>query len=146
MRIPRASFERMQKLVAVFVLLVNVSGCAENYTHDENSAAKQALQFAEVAFVRHDFQHGWELLADKARAYVPLEKFKETVTGMHPNGYPMRVMVIGTEEIKGEKIVNVLLRGEGKDGSSFNYRFSVAGTAQTGYRVATFSTGGMGAF
>jgi hypothetical protein len=133
----------MQKVVAFLCFITSLAGCSENYTHDENSAAMRAAEFAEVAFVRHDFDKGYLLLADKARAYVPLEKFKETVIFMHPNGYPAKINVKGAAAIKGEKIVNVFLRGEGNGGKGFDYTLSLAGTSQTGYRVTTFN-GGMG--
>ena len=70
----------MQRGFAAMCLLMGLAGCSENYTHDENSAAMRAVEFAEVAFIQHDFDKGYLLLADKARAYVPLEKFREKVT------------------------------------------------------------------
>jgi hypothetical protein len=129
----------VQRGFAVFFLLMSLAGCSENYTHDEDAAAMRAVEFAEVAFVQHDFDKGYLLLGDKARAYVPLEKFKETVTFMHPNGYPNKVEAVGAAAVKGEKIVNVSLRGYGRSGELFRYAFTLAGTAQAGYRVATFS-------
>src|SRR5262249_18589051 len=134
---------RMKRCFAWFCVLVGLAGCSDNYTHDENAATLGAVEFAQVAFVQHDLDKGYLLLADKARAYVPLEKFKETVTSMHPNGYPSRVKAMGAQPVKGEKIVNVALSGDGP-GGQFNYGLSLAGTAQAGYRVTTFSGGAMG--
>jgi hypothetical protein len=82
---------------------------------------------------------------DKARAYVPLDKFKETVTAMHPSGYPIKVTAVGAAAVKGEKVVNVVLRGDGGGGGRFDYTLSLMGTAESGYRVRTFNGGGMGA-
>lgn len=130
----------MQRCLAV-LLLVSLVGCSENYTHDEKLAAEQAVEFAQVAFVQHDFDRGYLLLADKSRAYVPLEKFKEKVTYMHPNGYPIKVSIVSAAPILGEKIVNVMLRGSGSGGQQFEYALIMAGTAQAGYRVTTFSGG-----
>ena len=130
-------------LASLCLLMMSLAGCSENYTHDENSAAMRAVEFAEVAFVQHDFDKGYLLLADKARAYVPLEKFKEKVKYMHPNGYPIKVTAAGAAAIKGEKIVNVSLRGSGRRGESFDYALALAGTAQSGYRVTTFNGGGL---
>lgn len=93
--------------------------------------------------MQHDLNKGYLLLADKTRAYVPLEKFKETVTFMHPNGYPIEVTAVGAGAVNGEKIVNVSLRGSGPKGESFNYALGLAGTAQPGYRVITFDGGGL---
>jgi hypothetical protein len=133
----------MQRGLASLCLLMSLVGCSENYTHDENSATMRAVEFAEVAFVQHNFDKGYLLLADKARAYVPLEKFKETVTFMHPNGYPIKMTAVGAAAVKGEKIVNVSLRGNGRGGEPFDYALSLAGTAQAGYRVTRFSGGAL---
>src|SRR5262245_48418388 len=99
------------RLLGIFLLLM-VTACADNYTHDETLAAQKAVEFAEVAFVRHDFDQSYSLLADKARAYVPLDKYKETVLAMHPNGYPLKVVAMGASPVKGEKRVNVAIRGD----------------------------------
>ena len=131
----------MQRCLAVFCLLLGLAGCSENYTHDEKLAAEQAVEFAEAAFVQHDFDRSYLLLADKARAYVPLEKFKEKVTYMHPNGYPIKVSIVSASAVFGEKIVNVMLHGSGRHGEQFEYALTMAGTAQTGYRVTTFGGG-----
>jgi hypothetical protein len=131
----------MQRSFAVLCLLLSVAGCSENYTHDEKLAAEQAVEFAKVAFIQHDFDRSYLLLADKARAYVPLEKFKEKVTYMHPNGYPLKVAVVAAAPIKGEKIVHVALHGDGSGGKQFDYTLTLVGTAQAGYRVTTFSGG-----
>ena len=130
----------MQRGFSILCLLITLTGCAENYTHDANLAARRAVEFAEIAFVKHDPERGYLLLADKARAYVPLEKFKETVAAIHPNGYPTKVMATGAVPIQGEKIVQVTLRGEG-GGGQFNYALTVVGTAQADYRVTTFNRG-----
>ena len=131
----------MQRDFAALCLLISLVGCSENYTHDENLAAAQAVEFARVAFIQHDFDRGYLLLADKARAYVPLEKFKEKITYMHPNGYPIKVSIAGAAAVTGEKMVAVTLHGNGRGGEQFDYAVTLVGTAQTGYRVTTFSGG-----
>ena len=128
----------MQRGFSVLCLLITLTGCTENYTHDANLAARRAVEFAEIAFVKHDHEKGYLLLADKARAYVPLEKFKEKVAAIHPNGFPRKVVATGAVPIQGEQIVQVTLRGEG-GGRQFDYALTVVGTAQADYRVTTFN-------
>ena len=130
----------MQRGFSVLCFLITLTGCAEDYTHDANLATRRAVEFAEIAFVKHDPERGYLLLANKARAYVPMEKFKEKVTAIHPNGYPTKVMATGAVPIQGEKIVQVTLRGEG-GGRQFGYALTVVGTAQADYRVTTFNGG-----
>lgn len=127
----------MRKIVTA-LLLIPLFACTENYQHDPDLAAKRAVEFAEVAFVRQDIDKSYLLLADKARSYVPLEKFRETIVKYHLNGYPRKVSATTAVPVSGEKVINVSLRGEGNDGQ-FGYALTVAGTATTDYRVTTFA-------
>jgi len=129
----------MLKLAAMLLFLVMTGGCAENVDHDTALATKRAIEFAEAAFVRGNLDQGYAMLADKARAYVPLNIFADKVKQMHPSGRPSKIASLSAAPIKGEKIVNVTLRGEG-DGQ-FMYGIALIGTAATDYRVSTFSGG-----
>ena len=130
----------MKNIIAGLILLASFTGCAEKFEHDAELAAKRAVEFAEESFVRRNSDKGYALLADKARSYVPLEKFTEKVTKMHPSSHPRKITVVGAEPVLGEKIVHIRLRGEGADGA-FEYAVTVAGTKATDYRVTTFSGG-----
>jgi hypothetical protein len=130
----------MRNIVAGIILLTAFFGCAEKFDHDRDLAAKRAVEFAEETFVRRNSEKGYALLADKARSYVPMEKFTEKLTKMHPSSHPQKITVVGAEPVLGEKIVHIRLRGEGANGS-FEYAVTVVGTAATDYRVTTFSGG-----
>jgi len=127
-------------LIAAIFSLIGMFGCAESIEHDSKLASKRAVEFAEVTFVRRNLDKGYALLADKARSYVPTEKFNEKVTKMHPNGYPSRVTAVNAVAVPGERIVNVSLRGEGSAGA-FDYAVTLVGTAATDYQVTTFAGG-----
>jgi hypothetical protein len=129
----------MLKLAAMLLFLVMTGGCAENVDHDTALATKRAIEFAEAAFVRGNLDQGYAMLADKARAYVPLNIFADKVKQMHPSGRPSKIASLSAAPVKGEKIVNVTLRGEG-DGQ-FMYGIALIGTAAADYRVSTFSGG-----
>ena len=129
----------MLKLAAMLLFLVMTGGCAENIDHDTALATKRAIEFAEATFVRGNLDQGYAMLADKARAYVPLNIFADKVKQMHPSGRPSKIASLTAAPIKGEKIVNVTLRGEG-DGQ-FMYGIALIGTSATDYRVSTFSGG-----
>jgi hypothetical protein len=127
-------------LIAAIFSLIGMFGCAESIEHDSKLASKRAVEFAEATFVRRNLDKGYALLADKARSYVPTEKFNEKVTKMHPNGYPSRVTAVNAVAVPGERIVNVSLRGEGSAGA-FDYAVTLVGTAATDYQVTTFAGG-----
>ncbi len=129
----------MLKFAAMLLFLVMTGGCAENVDHDTALATKRAIEFAEATFVRGNLDQGYAMLADKARAYVPLNIFADKVKQMHPSGRPSKIASLTAAPIKGEKIVNVTLRGEG-DGQ-FMYGIALIGTSATDYRVSTFSGG-----
>lgn len=129
----------MLKLAAMLLFLVMTGGCAENFDHDTALATKRAIEFAEATFVRGNLDQGYAMLADKARAYVPLNIFADKVKQMHPSGHPTKIASLSAAPVKGEKIVNVTLRGEG-DGQ-FMYGIALIGTSAADYRVSTFSGG-----
>lgn len=129
----------MLKFAAVLLLLAMTGGCAEHFDHDTALATKRAVEFAEATFVRGNLDQGYAMLADKARAYVPLNIFADKVKQMHPSGRPSKVAGLSTSPVKGEKLVNVTVRGEG-DGQ-FMYAIVVIGTSAADYRVSTFSGG-----
>jgi len=129
----------MLKFAALLLLLAMTGGCAEHFDHDTALATKRAVEFAEATFVRGNLDQGYAMLADKARAYVPLNIFADKVKQMHPSGRPTKIAGLSTTPVKGEKLVNVTLRGEG-DGQ-FMYSIVVIGTSAADYRVSTFSGG-----
>jgi len=125
--------------VFLLLLLGAIAGCAESFDHDKTLASKRAVEFAEATFVRGNLDQGYAMMADKARSYVPLKIFTDKVNKMHPSGRPGKVAALSAEPVKGEKIMNITVRGEG-DGQ-FIYNIAVIGTAATDYRVSTFSGG-----
>jgi hypothetical protein len=111
--------------------------CKGSIDHDEISAAKTAVEFAQAAFVRHDIESSYPLLSDSARRYVPPEKFKETLSRLHPRAFPVSVTATEYEPMHGEKAIHIYLTGE-NSGERFYYRLTLEGAAATGYRVARF--------
>lgn len=130
----------MARITSTLLLLTLLFGCGENIQHDTDLAARRAVEFAEMAFVRQNLENSYLLLADSARSYVPLDKFRETIVKLHPSGYPSKVAAVRSEPVKGEKAVYVLVRGEARTGL-FQYSLTLAGTAATDYRVTIFHGG-----
>lgn len=124
------------RLLALAVILVFM-GCKGSIEHDETSAAKSAVEFSRVAFVRHDFESSYALLSDSGRRYVPLETFKQAVSKLHPKAFPLSVTASECEPMRGEKAIHIYLTGE-NNGERFYYRLTMEGDAATGYKVARF--------
>jgi hypothetical protein len=98
----------------VLGLVLGLVGRAGKTAHDEALAAKRAVEFAEAIFVQNDIEKGYGLLSAGARRYVPIEKFKETLTRMHPKGYPTSVTAIEFEPMPGgEEAIYIFLTGDG---------------------------------
>ncbi len=129
--------------ISFFVLgsLLGLVGCAGKAAHDEALAAKRAVEFAETVFVQNDIEKGYRLLSDGTRRHVPLEKFKETVTRMHPKGYPTSVTAREFEPMPGgEKAIYIFLTGDGS-GDRFDYKLTLEGSPATDYRVTNLEPG-----
>jgi hypothetical protein len=119
---------------AIF-LATCLAGCSEPITHNEEMAAKRALEFAEVALVKQDLDAAYALLSNKAKSYVPVEKFKETIQRLHPNGYPLTVRTTGFKPMTDEKAIYIYLSADTADGQ-FHYALTLNGTAASDYKVS----------
>ncbi len=116
------------------ILCLCLIGCSP-IKHDEDLAKKRALEFAEVAFVRPNVDQAYAKLSDSAKRYVSLEKFRETLSRLQPDGHPTRVSVTGTKPMFNEKAIYVFLSGEGS-GQQFQYILTLEGTAASDYKVS----------
>ena len=131
----------MRNLILLCASALLVFACAKSFEHDHNMAAKRAEEFAQVVFVRKDFENGYAMLSDSGKRYVPPEKFKETVVKSHPRNYPSKVAATDYEPMAGEKAIYIYISGENA-GEQFNYTLILDGTAATDYKVTRFSRGG----
>jgi hypothetical protein len=111
------------------------AACSEPIRHDDQLARQRALEFAEVALVRHDFEKGYALLSPEAKLHVPAEKFRETLSRLHQDGYPTKITATGYKPMFNEKAIYVYLSGEAA-GKHFQYTITLEGTATSDYRVS----------
>ena len=114
--------------------------CTNPIEHDPALAAKRAVEFARAAFIRQDADGAYALLSDSMRRYVPLAKFKETISRLHPNGRPSKIEAVEYEPMPGEKAMYIYLVGQ-DSGEQFEYTVTLEGTAATDYRVSKFTRG-----
>jgi hypothetical protein len=124
-------------LVVLAMLYGALRSAFESTTHNEALAAKRAEEFAEVALVKHDLDGAYAMMSSKAKGYVTLEQFKDTIAGFHPAGYPKTIKIVDTRPVKDMGTVYVLVRGEDGSGRVFNYQFMLNGTEKTDYKVTT---------
>jgi hypothetical protein len=114
--------------------------CAESFDHDEVSARNRAVEFAQLSFVHQNFDQGYTLLSDAAKRYVPREKFKETISRLHPRAKPTSVRAVDYEPMAGEKALYIYLVGENA-GERFYYMLTMEGSAASGYKVSSMARG-----
>lgn len=129
-----------RRLFLCLVFFLSVTACAPAIEHDPQSAGKRAVDFAEVAFVRQDGENAYAMLADKTRGYVPLAKFKETLSRLYSGAHPTRVRAIGYEPMPGEKAIYIYVVAE-VPGGQLPYTVTMEGTAATGYKVSKIVRG-----
>ena len=122
------------------VFVIGLIGCVEKVKHDDDLAGKRAVEFAQVAFVKQDVEKGYLLLSASAKRYVPLEKFRETLSRLYPGAHPTTVTAIEYEPMPGEKAIYIYLTGENA-GERFDYTLTMEGTAATDYKVSKIARG-----
>ena len=131
---------------SLFVALaILVMSCAESIKHDENLAAKRAIDFARVVLIGKNFDKGYEMLAAGGKRHISLEKFKETVSRLHPRGFPIKVTAMEFQPMPGEKAIWIYLVGQNAQ-EQFYYRVTMDGTGGGDYKVLTIDTGVVGRF
>ncbi|HEX9445931.1 MAG TPA: hypothetical protein VGA73_17560, partial [Candidatus Binatia bacterium] len=113
-------FWTILKVFPLSLFAVCLAGCPEAPRHNPELAGKRAAEFAETAFVRRDFDKAHALLAESARRYISTDKFQETITRLHPDGYPATVTATGTKPMMEEKAIYVYVSGE-NSGRHFQY-------------------------
>jgi hypothetical protein len=126
---------QMRSILFHLIFVLGFLGCTKPVEHDEALAAKRALEFAEVSFVKHDLEKGYALLSDAARRYVPPEKFKETISRLNPSGQATNVTATEYEPMPGEKAIYIYVKLKNSDGQ-VAYTITMEGTAATDYRVS----------
>jgi hypothetical protein len=120
------------------IMSLGFIGCSPSIKHDEDLAKKRALEFAEVVFVKRNVEQGYAQLSDAAKRYVPVEKFRETLSRLHPDGYPTRVSVTGYKPMFNEKAIYIFLSGENA-GKQFQYMLTLKSTVASDYRVSVIT-------
>jgi len=129
----------------MLVLCGLVASCAKSTQHDENLAAKRAIEFAQITLINKNFDKGYELLGAGGKRHISLDKFKETVTRLHPRGFPTKITAKEYQPMPGEKAMWIYLTGQnGED--QFQYRFTMEATDNGDYQVLTLDNGTVGRF
>ena len=106
--------------------------------HDEDKAAAQAVQFANVAFVQQDFLSACLLFEGPPKIVYSVEMITKSIKNLHPSEYPSVVVAREFEPMPGQESMNIYLYGESEN-EMFYYRLNMHGTASSGYRVSGFS-------
>ena len=137
--------KRLRSYSSMLALCALMASCAESTRHDENLAAKRAVEFAQVTLVNQNLDKGYELLAAGGKRHISLDKFKETMTRLHPRGFPTRVTAKEYQPMPGEKAMWIYLTGQnGQD--QFQYRLTMEATDNGDYKVLTLDNGMVGRF
>jgi hypothetical protein len=85
--------------ISAFVCLIACS--VSYYHHDEDKAAKSAIEFAQVAFVQHDSRKGYSLLPDHVKKESSFEAYSKLISNMHSSLYPISLTALEYEPMAG---------------------------------------------
>jgi hypothetical protein len=145
---PRDETEQMnlkrsifRALTAYLLTILGLTGCAKSIKQDENLAAQRAIEFARIVLVNKNFDQGYELLSDGGKRHISLAKFKETMTRLHPGGFPTSVTAKEYQPMPGENALWIYLNGENPE---MHYRLTMEATASGDYKVLTIDSGVVG--
>lgn len=130
-------------LTMSLVAVVWLTGCAESTKQDENLAAQRAIEFAQIVLVNKNFEQGYQLLSDGGKRHISLAKFKETMTRLHPRGFPTSVTAKEYQPMPGENALWIYLSGQNPE-DQFNYRLTMEATPSGDYKVLTLDSGVVG--
>ena len=125
------------------LLTLVLASCAGSVKHDETLAARRAIEFAQYVLINKNFDKGYELVSNGGKRHLSLEKFKETLTRMHPRSFPTKVTATEFQPMPGEKAIWIYLAGQNAE-EQFQYRFTMEMTDNGDYKVLTFDTGVVG--
>lgn len=130
-------------LTPSLLAVVWLTGCAESTKQDENLAAQRAIEFAQIVLVNKNFDQGYQLLSDGGKRHISLAKFKETMTRLHPRGFPTGVTAKEYQPMPGENALWIYLSGQNPE-DQFHYRVTMEATASGDYKVLTVDSGVVG--
>ncbi|MBM4261517.1 MAG: hypothetical protein FJ145_08805 [Deltaproteobacteria bacterium] len=126
----------MQRRWLSLILAIMLTGCESGVDHNPALAAKQAEEFAALAYVKQDYEGAYALLADSTRRHVSLTQFKQTVTRNETGAKPAKIVAQEFEPMADEKAIYVYLTAA--NGGQSNYRITLEGTSASGYKVLRF--------
>jgi hypothetical protein len=124
----------------MLVLMVVLASCAAPVKHDQERAAKQALEFGRVIFFQSNPDKGYDMLAEGGRRHVPRDKFKQSIAAMNTGGSPTKLSAVEYEPMADEKAIYIYVTGQNNE-KQFNYRITLEGTADTDYKVLRIDQG-----
>jgi hypothetical protein len=130
----------MRRLFFFLFVVLGLVSCTNSIKHDEVLAGKRAVEFAQVAFVQQDVERAYTLVSNSTKRYVPLDKFRETVIRLRPNGRPSGVVATEYEPMPGEKAIYIYITVTNLD-EQVDYTLTMDGTAATDYRVSKITRG-----
>lgn len=141
--------EKLGALIRSWALLLALSAlamsCAEAVKHDENLAGKRAVEFVQAVLIEKNFAKGHELLDAGGKRYISREKLEETITRLHPRGFPTRVTAKEYQPMPGENAIWIYLTGQNSE-DQFQYRATMKADDNGDYKVLTIDSGTVGQF
>jgi hypothetical protein len=95
--------------------------------------------------IEKNFSKGYELLDAGGKRHVSRDKLEETITRLHPRGYPARVTAKEYQPMPGENAIWIYLVGQNSE-DQFQYRATMKADGNGDYKVLTLDSGAVGRF
>ncbi len=127
----------------ILIFFALAASCAESKPHDEILAAVRAIEFVQITLIDQNLDNGYERLAAGGKRHVSLDKFKETMTRLHPRGFPQKITAQEYQPMPGENALWIYMIGQNDD-EQFQYRLTMQATDTGDYKVLTLDNGMVG--
>ena len=140
---------KLYALIRSSALLITIAAlatsCTESVKHDEDLAGKRAIEFVQAVLIEKNFTKGYELLDAGGKRHISRDKLEESITRLHPRGFPTRVTAKEYQPMPGENAIWIYLVGQNSE-DQFQYRATMKGDGNGDYKVLTLDSGAVGRF
>ena len=123
-----------------FATTIAISAACSVTVYDEDTAAEKAVIFARTAFIERNAEAAYELLHEKTKENLNVQKLRGSLNLMHPRGWPRSLSKKGYEIIPGRNALNIYIDGRNGD-ENFHYRLEVHQSENGTYKVWSFFRG-----
>jgi hypothetical protein len=136
----RTKFNATRLWLLVVLLMIFCSGCQQYLIeHNPGLAGETAVSFAEVAFVKQEYESALKFLPKDRDDSFTADTLKGFVAHTHTGvEFPRSVELLAYEIVPGQRAIKVFLKASSVKQNSHYYQLILSGDESSGYKVIEF--------